>query len=80
MLERESLKVLEEALSILEQGFSEMVEAFGDASMVMPGGMTIRPNGQARTALPCAARSEQEAKTGSWPSGQPESHSRGFHK
>jgi hypothetical protein len=51
MLERDSLKMLD-----------------GEAGdfMVMPGGMTIRPNGQAGIACP-VLRSEQAAKTGSWP-------------
>jgi hypothetical protein len=46
MLERDSLKVLDEALAVLEQGFASMPGEGGDF-MVMPGGMTIRLNGQA---------------------------------
>ena len=65
MLERDSLKLLDEALATLEQGFAALPGEAGDF-MVMPEGMTIRPNGQAGIACP-VLRSKQEAKTGSWP-------------
>lgn len=62
MIERDSLKALDEALSILEQGFSAMPGEDG-VFMVMPGGMTIRPNGQAGIACPVLP-AEQESVAG----------------
>jgi len=62
MLEHESLKALDEALAVLEQGFAAMPGEAGEF-MVMPSGMTIRPNGQAGIACPVLP-AEQESVAG----------------